>query len=71
MLEAKRALAQAQKSFSDQWQQLVLDHISPNPDSGGVSVTLPNGKSAVIPPPWANGVVFTPDFRIAVPRVPQ
>jgi hypothetical protein len=69
MLEAKRVLGQAQKSWSDYWHQLVVDHVSPGPKSG-VIVTLPNGKSATIQDPWANGVVFTPDFRVAVPRYP-
>jgi hypothetical protein len=69
MLEAKRVLDQAQKSWSDYWHQLVVDHVSPGPKSG-VIVTLPNGKSATIQDPWANGVVFTPDFRVAVPRYP-
>jgi len=68
LLEAKRALDQAQKSWSDYWQQLVIDHVSPSP-SGGAIVTLPNGKSATIPAPWATGVLFTPDFRIAVPQI--
>lgn len=68
MLEAKRVLDQAQKSWSDYWQQLVVDHVSPSPASSGVIVTLPNGKSARIPKPWFNGVLFTPDFRIAVPQ---
>jgi len=66
MLEARRALDQAQKNWSDYWYQLVVDHVSPS--LGGVIVTLPGGKSATIPSPWGNGVVFTPDFRVAVPR---
>ena len=69
MLEAKRMLDQAQKSWSDYWQQLVVDHVSPSPASSGVIVTLANGKSATIPEPWFNGVLFTADFRIAVPQV--
>ena len=68
MLEAKLALDQAQKSWSDYWYQLVLDHVPPSPTAGGSIVTLPSGKSATIPNPWGNGVVFTSDFRVAVPR---
>jgi hypothetical protein len=67
MLEAKRALDQAEKSWSDYWHQLVLDHFPPSPNANGVIVTLPSGKSVTIPYPWGNGLVFTPDFRVAFP----
>jgi hypothetical protein len=67
MVEAKRGLDQAQQSWSDCWQQLVVDHVSASPERAGTIVML-NGKSAKIPNPWATGVVFSPDFRIAVPR---
>ena len=67
MEEAKAALLQAQKKWSDNWHQLVFDHF-PNSDGGGLTVQLPDGKSAVIPGPWGNGVIFTPDFRVGVPR---
>ena len=66
-LEARRLADQAQKNWLDYWHELVLDHVPPNPGSGGSVVTLPNGKSGTIPNPWANGIVFTPDFRVAVP----
>src|SRR5438046_589909 len=52
MLEAKRALEQAQKSWSDYWFQLVADHVPSNPQSGGMIFTLSSGKSATIPNPW-------------------
>ena len=68
MEEAKAALLQAQKKWSDNWHQLVLDHVQPNTTGGGLPVQLPDGKSAVIPDPWANGVIFTQDFRVGVPR---
>ena len=67
MLEAKRALDQAEKSWSDYWHQLVLDHFPPSPNANGVIVTLPSGKSVTIPYPWGNGLAFTPDFRVAFP----
>ena len=67
MLEAKRGLDQAQKSWVDYQHQLVFDHILPNPEGGAVA-TLPSGKSVTIPNPWGSGVVFTRDFRVAVPR---
>ena len=65
MLEARRLADQAQKSWSDYWHELVLDHVPPSPE--GLVVSLPSGKSGKIPNPWANGIVFTPDFRVAVP----
>jgi len=65
MLEARRLADQAQKSWSDYWHELVLDHVPPSPE--GLVVSLPSGKSGTIPNPWANGIVFTPDFRVAVP----
>jgi hypothetical protein len=68
MVEAKQGLYQAQKSWSEYWHQLVFNHAPPSPATGGEIVTLANGKSATIPNPWANGIMFTPDFRIAVPR---
>jgi hypothetical protein len=68
MLEAKAALDQAQKNWSDTWHQLVLDHVTATPGSGGTQITLPNGKAAVIPFPWVNGVIFTADFRVGVPH---
>ena len=67
MLEAKRLLDQAQKSWLDYQHQFLFDHLPPNP-AGGIVVTLPSGQTATIPDPWGNGVVFTPDFRVAVPR---
>ncbi len=66
-LEARRLADQAQKNWLAYWHELVLDHVPPNPGSGGSVVTLPNGKSGTIPNPWGNGIVFTPDFRVAVP----
>src|ERR1051325_903371 len=47
MLEAKRALDQAERSWSDYWHQLVLDHVPPN-SNGGAIVALPSGKSVTI-----------------------
>jgi hypothetical protein len=70
MEEARAALLQAQKKWTDNWHQLVLDHVGASPDGSGSSVQLPDGKSAVIPNPWANGVIFTPDFRVGVPQFP-
>ena len=68
MEEAKAALLQAQKKWEDNWHQLVLDHVQPSPDRSGSPVQLPDGRFAVIPVPWGNGVIFTPDFRVGVPQ---
>jgi len=68
MLEARRVADQAQRNWSDYWHELILDHVPASPGSAGMVVTLPSGKSGTIPNPWSGGVVFTPDFRVAVPR---
>jgi hypothetical protein len=68
MLEAMRGADQARRDWSDYWHELVLDHVPASPGSPGMPVTLPSGKSGTIPNPWSGGVVFTPDFRVAVPR---
>lgn len=67
-LEAKRLVDQKQKAWLDYQNQLVLDHVPPNPNAGGSIVTLPDGATATIPNPWANGIIFTQDFRVVVPR---
>lgn len=67
-VEARRVLEQSQKKWLDYQNQFVFDHVPPNPQAGGAIVTLPNGQTATIPDTWARGVVFTPDFRVAVPR---
>jgi hypothetical protein len=66
MLEAKRFADQAQKDWLDYWPQLVLDHVPATPGKG-TTITLPSGKSVTIPDPWSSGVVFAPDYRVAVP----
>jgi hypothetical protein len=65
MLEARRLADQAQKNWRDYWQELVFDHVPQSRE--GFVVSLPSGKSGTFPQQWANGVVFTPDFRIAAP----
>jgi len=66
MLEAKRVDDEASKTWLDYWHQLVLDQVPLKPAASGAFVNL-GGKSVMIPSPWANGIVFTPDFHIAVP----
>ena len=68
MLEARRVADQARLTWLNYWHELVLDHVPASPGSAGAIVTLPSGKSGTIPNPWSNGVVFTPDFRVAIPR---
>ena len=67
MLEARRVADQARHNWSDYWHELILDHVPASPGSAAMVVTLPSGKSGTIPNPWSGGVVFTPDFRVAVP----
>lgn len=66
MEQAKRVFDQAQKSWIDYQNEFLSDHVQPT--GGGSVVTLPNGKTVTIPEPWSSGIVFTPDFRVAVPR---
>ena len=68
MEDAKHARDQAEKGWSDYWVQFVLDHAPPNSASTGMTVNLPGGKSAMIPFQWVNGIIFTSDFKVAVPR---
>jgi hypothetical protein len=68
LLEVKRLLDQSEKRWRDYQNQLVHDHVPPNPQAGEAVVTLPNGQTANIPNPWTQGVVFTADFRAAFPR---
>lgn len=71
MEDAQRAFSQAQKNWSDYQNELVAARV-PVPSTGcnGGIVKLPSGKQATICTPWDNGVAFTPDFRIAVPKYP-
>lgn len=68
MVEAKRALDEASKNWLDYQHELVFDHF-PSARSGQI-FTLSNGKPVTIPGPWNFGAAFTPDFRVAVPRLP-
>ncbi len=64
--EARRLAGEARKNWSDYQYQIVLNHFPP--EAGGMILTLPSGKPAMIPSPWSSGIVVTPDFRAAFPK---
>jgi len=66
MQDAKRARDEAEKTWSDSWHQLVADRIPKGSIVTGY--TLSSGQHLEIAQPWASGLIFTSDFRIAVPR---
>jgi Tol biopolymer transport system component len=57
------------QSWNDWWtfqHDLVISHIEkPGPVS---PVYLPTGIQLMFPAGWRNGLAFTPDYRVAVPR---
>ena len=66
VIESEQSQKQAEKNWQDYKYQLVIDHVGSSKESGGV-VTLANGRQVVIPNPWASGLAFTTDFRLAFP----
>jgi hypothetical protein len=68
MIESEQSQKQAEKNWRDYNYQLVIDHVGSSKESGAV-VTLANGKQVVIPNPWALGLAFTTDFRLAFPQL--
>src|SRR5437773_7516959 len=67
MIESEQSQKQAEKNWQDYKNQLVIDHVGSSVGSGGI-ITLTNGKQVVIPNPWASGLAFTTDFRLAFPQ---
>jgi hypothetical protein len=57
MAESWQSLQQAEKNWMAYQHQLAATHFPTKV-----------GNQAVVSPPWANGLAFTPDFRFAVPR---
>jgi hypothetical protein len=64
-VDAASALEKARMDWLLYEHQFVLDHIGPSRE--GAIITLPDGKSAMIAPPWASGIEFSTDFQTAVP----
>ena len=67
MIDSEGSAMQAEKNWREYQYELVLDHVG-NSKSGGEIVKLATGKELVIGAPWASGLAFTPDFRLAFPR---
>jgi hypothetical protein len=68
VIESEQSQNQAGQNWQDYKYQLVIDHVGSSKESGSI-VTLPNGKQVVIPNPWASGLAFTTDFRLAFPQL--
>lgn len=67
MIESQQSQRQAEHAWQDFQYQLVLDHVSTSNPTGYTDVTLSTGKQARIPFPWSGGLVFTMDFKLALP----
>ena len=69
LADSKEANKEAMKNWEDYENQFLADHVgtaTSNDETGGA--VMVGGKHVPIPQPWSNGVAFTPDFRMAVPR---
>lgn len=67
--ESMDAKKQAMKTWEDYENQFLADHVgtAASNDRTGEILTV-DGKQVPIPIPWSNGLAFTPDFSMAVPR---
>ena len=66
MIESQQSQKQAENAWQDFQYQLVIDHVSISNPTGYSDVTLSTGKQVRIPFPWT-GIVFTTDFKLALP----
>jgi hypothetical protein len=65
--ESEQSLRQAERNWRDYQHQLMADHAGNSSTGSGAIVELANGKQVLIPYPWASGLTFTTDFRLAFP----
>jgi hypothetical protein len=65
--ESGEALKQAESALLD-YQWGLVERAFPDATNKS-TLTLLSGKTFTIPPEWISGVVFAPDFRVAVPRM--
>jgi ADP-ribosylglycohydrolase len=65
--ESEQSLTQAERNWRDYQHQLMADHAGNSSTGSGAIVELANGKQVLIPYPWASGLTFTTDFRLAFP----
>jgi len=68
MTDSEGSAMQAEKNWREYQYELLLDHVG-NSKSGGGVVKLATGKEVVVGAPWTSGLAFTPDFRLAFPRM--
>jgi hypothetical protein len=67
MIVSEQWLRQAEKNWRDFQNQLIVDHAGISNTGSGAIVKLANDKEVLIPYPWASGLTFTTDFRLAFP----
>jgi hypothetical protein len=66
MTVSEQSQKQAEKNWREFQYQLVLDHVGTSSTAGAIVMLA--GKQITIPNPWASGLAFTSDFRLAFPR---
>jgi hypothetical protein len=67
--ESQQSLRQPENNWMDYQHLLAADHVPSKGEDGSVTVTLGSGKQVTISPQWGSGLAFTPDYRLAVPRI--
>ncbi len=65
--ESEQSRRQAERNWRDYQHQLMADHAGHSSTGSGAIVELANDKQVLIPYPWASGLTFTTDFRLAFP----
>jgi hypothetical protein len=67
MIDSEASALQTETNWREYQYELLLDHLG-NSKSGTV-MKLATGKEVVVGAPWTGGLAFTPDFRLAFPRI--
>ena len=67
LTESRAAYNNAASDWQDEQLQLILDHVGASPSSG-ITVVRKNGDSFNLPDGWTPTLLFSPDFRLAMPR---
>jgi ADP-ribosylglycohydrolase len=65
--ESEQSRRQAERNWRDYQHQLMADHAGNSSTGSAAIVELANDKQVLIPYPWASGLTFTTDFRLAFP----
>jgi hypothetical protein len=66
IVDSDRGVKDAETTLRDYGYQLVAAHVAARGEPG--TVMRLGGKQVTIPMPWEEGLAFTPDYRLAVPR---